>query len=93
MAKQMNSSNKTPTHEQIARRAEEIFVERGRPEGRDIDHWLAAEAELMAAAQSGGQIQRASAPAQQSAAAASLHESQSNGRSQGNGRTQTRARK
>jgi hypothetical protein len=37
---------KTPTHDQIAQRAYEIFVERGRPEGRDQEHWLLAESQL-----------------------------------------------
>ena len=46
MAKQMTAPSSAPTHEQIAARAYEIFVERGRPEGRDLDHWLEAEAQL-----------------------------------------------
>jgi hypothetical protein len=77
MAKQMTSSNPTPTHEQIARRAYEIFIERGQPEGHDLDHWLEAEAQLCAS----GRIGREAQP--QSGARAS----------QGNGRTQSRARK
>ncbi|MFO1475173.1 MAG: DUF2934 domain-containing protein [Verrucomicrobiota bacterium] len=35
-----------PTHDEIARRAYEIFLERGSPEGRDQEHWYAAESEL-----------------------------------------------
>ena len=51
MAKNMSDSN-TPTHEQITRRAYEIFVERGQPEGRDLEHWLEAEKQLRATGQS-----------------------------------------
>ena len=32
--------------EKIARRAQEIWEEEGRPEGRAAEHWLRAEAEL-----------------------------------------------
>jgi hypothetical protein len=48
MAKHMSDSN-IPTHEQITQRAYEIFIERGRPEGRDLEHWLEAEKQLRAA--------------------------------------------
>lgn len=51
MAKQMSDSNYTPTHEQIARRAYEIFIERGQPAGQDLAHWLEAERQLQAAGQ------------------------------------------
>jgi hypothetical protein len=30
----------------IRERAHEIWIERGRPHGRDVEHWLAAEREL-----------------------------------------------
>jgi hypothetical protein len=33
------------TRENIERRAQEIFEQRGCPEGQDLDHWLQAEAE------------------------------------------------
>jgi hypothetical protein len=33
------------TYEQISRRAYEIWDREGRPEGRDLDHWIQAEAE------------------------------------------------
>ncbi len=36
----------SPTREQIARRAYEIFEERGRPEGCELEHWLEAERQL-----------------------------------------------
>jgi hypothetical protein len=35
-----------PTHEEIARRAHEIFLARGGAPGRDMDDWLKAEQEL-----------------------------------------------
>lgn len=62
--------NNTPSHEEIAARAYQIFVERGCPEGRDLEHWLEAEAQLSAAIQqqaekTGGvtsKAQRASRP-------------------------------
>jgi hypothetical protein len=34
------------TYDMIAQRAFEIWEQEGRPEGRDWNHWLAAEAEL-----------------------------------------------
>jgi len=33
--------------EQIARRAYELYVWRGREDGHDLDDWLQAEAEIM----------------------------------------------
>lgn len=33
-------------HEQVAQRAYRIWEEAGRPEGRDVEHWLSAESEL-----------------------------------------------
>jgi len=36
----------TTTHEEISRRAREIWEREGRPEGRDMEHWLQAETEL-----------------------------------------------
>lgn len=35
-----------PMREQIARRAYEIYEQRGREDGRDMEDWLAAEGEL-----------------------------------------------
>jgi len=78
MAKQMTDQNSPPTHQQISQRAYEIFIERGRPQGHDLDHWLEAEAQLRASVQSNGTATR---------------ETQSNGRSQNGSRAQARARK
>lgn len=41
----------TPTREAIARRAFEIYLERGRGEGQDVEDWLQAERELQAGLQ------------------------------------------
>jgi hypothetical protein len=39
-----------PTDEEIAKRAYEIYLQRGSLPGYEVDDWLAAEAELMASA-------------------------------------------
>jgi hypothetical protein len=36
----------SPTHEAIATRAYELFLQRGADHGQDFDDWLAAEREL-----------------------------------------------
>lgn len=38
-----------PLHEEIARRAYEIWESEGRPEGRDVEHWVTAERQLLGA--------------------------------------------
>jgi hypothetical protein len=48
MAKKFNKPVEQPTHEEIAARAYSIFEERGRPHGRDLEHWFEAEAQLAA---------------------------------------------
>jgi hypothetical protein len=42
------SPNVPPTHEDIATRAYELFVERGGEHGHDWEDWLSAEQELAA---------------------------------------------
>jgi hypothetical protein len=37
------------THERIARRAYELYEQRGRQEGRDLEDWLNAEGQLVGA--------------------------------------------
>ena len=92
MAKQMSDSNSTPTQEQIAQRAYEIFIDRGQPEGRDLEHWLEAEKQLRAAGQTKGTAQLAAASSSPSSPMrATQPASPSNGRTQGNGRTQRAA--
>ena len=47
MAKVENQSEPTPEIlEQIRARAHELFEQRGREEGHDLDDWLQAEAEV-----------------------------------------------
>jgi hypothetical protein len=41
------SSTRPVTPEQITKRAYEIWNERGRPSGCDLDHWVEAERELL----------------------------------------------
>lgn len=50
MARELPESTKDKqmTHQEISQRAYEIFMERGCPEGRDLEHWLEAEAQLRA---------------------------------------------
>jgi len=36
-----------PTHQEVAARAYQLYLERGRVEGHEIDDWLQAEYELM----------------------------------------------
>jgi Protein of unknown function (DUF2934). len=43
----MSASARPVTQEQIAKRAYEIWNERGRPSGCDVDHWVEAERELL----------------------------------------------
>ena len=37
-----------PSADEVARRAYFSYVNEGSPHGRDVQHWLAAEAELLA---------------------------------------------
>ena len=38
-----NSQLAEPMHEEISQRAQEIWIQAGRPEGRDLEHWIQAE--------------------------------------------------
>jgi len=49
MAKTLNKMETKPTHDQIARRAYEIFEKSGRVPGQDIQNWLEAERQLVTA--------------------------------------------
>ena len=54
------------THDEIARRAHELWEQNGRPEGRSEEHWLAAERQLRGSSwtgSSGGNDARAEARA------------------------------
>jgi hypothetical protein len=93
MAKHMSDSN-IPTHEQITRRAYEIFIERGRPEGCDLEHWLEAEKQLSAAGstKTSTPVSANSSPnATPTPIRATQPATASNGRSAGNGRTPPRS--
>lgn len=50
MSKSLNTYSH-PTHDEIAARALQIYELEGRPEGRATQHWLMAEAQLIAARQ------------------------------------------
>lgn len=41
-------SPRPPSHDDIARSAYDRFLREGAQHGRDVDHWLAAERELLA---------------------------------------------
>lgn len=47
MAKNVKS-NQEPTHQEIADRAHRIYEAQGRPEGKAMEHWFQAEAQLAA---------------------------------------------
>jgi hypothetical protein len=61
-----NSSTSAPHHgltaEAISRRAYEIWEKEGRPESRDLHHWLRAEQELLAERGQGGTSAPANPP-------------------------------
>ena len=40
-----------PSHDEVAARAYELFEERGRTHGHDLDDWLQAESEVLEARQ------------------------------------------
>lgn len=48
MAKQLTTTDGRPTHEEISKRAREIYEKSGRRPGRDLENWLEAESQLMA---------------------------------------------
>jgi len=93
----MTDSSSKPTQEQIARRAYEIFIERGQPEGRDLEHWLEAERQLRATSQTkSAPVAAASSNTANATASAPIRATQpaaSNGRSNGRTRAPAAARK
>jgi hypothetical protein len=52
MAKKLSNGESRPTQEEIAQRARAIYEQSGRVPGRDLDNWLQAETQLMAARKS-----------------------------------------
>ena len=55
------TAESSPTREEIELRAYQIYVERGRTHGQDVEDWLQAESELVA--RYGKPIQKARAAA------------------------------
>ena len=51
MAKTFSKSDGRPSHQEIAQRAYELFEKSGGLPGRDMQNWLEAERQLVAAAQ------------------------------------------
>jgi hypothetical protein len=49
-----STTNYTPTHDEVAAHAYQIYLREGCAEGRDLDHWLQAEAELRLRAHGNG---------------------------------------
>lgn len=47
MKRKMNSALPAPTEAEIQHAAYLIWIEDGRPEGRDLEHWLTAKEMLM----------------------------------------------
>ena len=41
-----SKTNPVPSHDEISRRAKELWEQEGRPDGRSEEHWLRAENEL-----------------------------------------------
>ncbi len=52
MASKETRQTDNPAHDEISRRARAIWEERGRPDGRDLEHWLDAERQLRQAKES-----------------------------------------
>lgn len=53
--RESQSGGRRPTHEEIEARAYQVYIERGRGDGHDVDDWLKAERERLAEqAQPGG---------------------------------------
>jgi hypothetical protein len=49
MAKQLEQPDLRPTHEEIAQRAYALFEKSGRQPGHEMENWLEAESQLLAA--------------------------------------------
>jgi hypothetical protein len=59
-------SNQAPTHEEIAICAQRIYELEGRPQGKAVQHWLQAEAQLIAERKTGSAPIHTPAPAKPS---------------------------
>ena len=47
MAQKISNNGLKPSHDEIARRAREIYERSGRIPGRDLENWLEAESQLL----------------------------------------------
>jgi hypothetical protein len=59
---QLYTEYRTPTREQITRKAHELWEQAGRPEGQANEHWLAAERALQFPSEVNEQVTPAVAP-------------------------------
>jgi Protein of unknown function (DUF2934) len=82
-----------PTHEEIARRAYELFLQRGSGPGTENADWLQAEAELLAAAALDAEAAADGAPTPDSPAAAEDAGTGRNGGRRSSGRERGGARR
>jgi hypothetical protein len=82
-------NNYTPTHDEIAAHAYQIYLREGCRDGCDMDNWLRAESELRERAQQGAQPRQVAEPSMESsekrtgASTSAAKESGSNGRANG----------
>jgi Protein of unknown function (DUF2934) len=70
MAKKFEDNR--PSHDEIAQRAYELFEKSGRAPGHDMDHWLEAERQLVAASKSQNAQPTQPAPTQRPAVTTSV---------------------
>ena len=61
MSKMMKNYNE-PTHEEIAALAQRFYEAEGRPNGKAMEHWLRAEAQLVSERKEKAMPQKPSAP-------------------------------
>lgn len=57
MAKKIGNGESRPTHEEIAQRAKALYEQSGSVPGRDLENWLQAESQLVAARKAGPESQ------------------------------------
>jgi hypothetical protein len=57
--RESQNGERHPTHEEIEARAYQIYIERGRGDGHDLEDWLQGERELLAEQAETGRISKA----------------------------------
>jgi hypothetical protein len=67
-----SNSNSYPSRDAIEQRAREIWEQRGRPDGQELDHWYQAEKELLEMRNQAEQRGAANAPATPPATTAAI---------------------